>query len=92
MLGPATKEAGVSEIAWIRTIPHEEAKGKLAEFYAKLPGGRPAHVRRILSLRPRLLRARMELAREVTTRPTRLTRAQKEMLATVTSALVGCHY
>jgi hypothetical protein len=37
------------------------------------------------------MRARSDLAREVTGRKTGVTRAQKEMLATVTTALVGWH-
>jgi hypothetical protein len=82
----------MSEIAWIRTVGRDKAEGELAEVYAKLPGAHVPYVTRILSLRPKLLQARIEFAREVTTRPTRVTRAQKEMLATVTSALVGCHY
>jgi alkylhydroperoxidase family enzyme len=80
------------DIAWIRTIGREEAEGELAEVYAKLPGGRLPHVTRILSLRPKMLRARNQLAREITGRKTGVSKAQKEMLATLTSALVGCHY
>lgn len=81
--------------AWIDTVSETEAEGFLkAECYERIaPGGGPiANIYKALSLRPRLLRRRLDFSREVLHRPSALTRRQKEMVAVVTSALVGCHY
>lgn len=76
-------------------VPEAEAEGFLKEeCYDKVAprGGPVANIYKVLSLRPKLLRKRMEFSREVFDRPSGLTRRQKEMAAVVTSTLVGCHY
>jgi alkylhydroperoxidase family enzyme len=45
-----------------------------------------------MSLRPGVLKQSMDLYREIMFGPSRLTRAERELLATVTSRYNDCHY
>lgn len=79
---------------WIRQIPIEEATGLLKEEFdaANKRAGRVWHIVHIMSLNPRVLKATMEQYKAILFGPSPLTRVQREMLATVVSAEVGCHY
>lgn len=79
---------------WIRQIPIEEATGPLKEEFdaAMKRAGRVWHIVHIMSLNPRILKATMDQYKAILFMPSPLTRAQREMLATVVSAEVGCHY
>jgi len=79
---------------WIKQIPLAEATGPLkAQFDAALKrAGRVWHIVHIMSLNPRVLKASMEHYKAIMFGPSPLSRAQREMLATVVSAEVGCHY
>jgi uncharacterized peroxidase-related enzyme len=82
-------------MAWIRTIAPDEAEGLLAQLYreALARAGKVFQVIRLQSLRPRALRASTALYAELMLSPEgRLTRAQREMIATVVSRANGCHY
>jgi alkylhydroperoxidase family enzyme len=81
-------------VPWIRQIPIEEATGLLKEEFdaATKRAGRVWHIVHIMSLNPRTLKATMEQYKAILFGPSPLTRAQREMLATVVSAEVGCHY
>jgi alkylhydroperoxidase family enzyme len=81
-------------MAWIRTIPEEEASGRLAEIYSEIRRAFPVvpNVMKALSLRPELLEHLRQLGMSATFGGSRLTRVQEEMLATVVSAINRCHY
>ncbi len=81
-------------MAWIRTIPEEEATGHLAEIYSEIRKGFPAvpNVMKALSLRPELLGHLRQVAMSATFGGSHLTRTQEEMIATVVSAINRCHY
>ncbi len=79
---------------WIRQIPIEGATGLLKEELDAAMGraGRVWRIVHIMSLNPRVLKASMELYKAIMFGPSSLSRVQREMLATVVSAEVGCHY
>jgi len=81
-------------VPWIHQIPIEKATGLLKEEFdaAIKRAGRVWHIVHIMSLNPRILKATMEQYKAILFGPSPLTRAQREMLATVVSAEVGCHY
>jgi alkylhydroperoxidase family enzyme len=81
-------------LPWIRQIPIEEATGLLKEELDAAMGraGRVWHIVHIMSLNPRVLKSSMEHYKAIMFGPSSLSRVQREMLATVVSAEVGCHY
>ena len=82
-------------MAWIRTVAPGEAKGLLARLYGEAVrrAGKVFNVVRIQSLRPRVLRSSITLYREVMfSEENGLTRAQREMIATVVSRANRCGY
>jgi alkylhydroperoxidase family enzyme len=84
-------------MAWIRTIPEEQAEGVLAETYAaikKAPHfmGQIPNVIKAFSLRPELLASLAQVSGIATFGGSRLSRVQEEMIATVVSAINRCHY
>jgi uncharacterized peroxidase-related enzyme len=74
---------------WIRTVPVEEATGRLKEAYewqaARL--GRPTEFTMLGSLDPELVHARLVLYRASERCPSRLTPRQRAVVAYVTSVL-----
>jgi alkylhydroperoxidase family enzyme len=82
-------------MAFIETVGPDQADGLLARLYrdAVKRAGRVFNVIRIQSPRPRVLRASTQLYVEVMqSAESGLSRAQREMIATVVSRLNGCHY
>ncbi len=82
-------------VAWIRTIAPAEARGLLQRLYAAAMRrtGRVYNIIRIQSLRPRVLRSSTQLYLEVMhSADSGLSRAQREMIATVVSRLNDCFY
>jgi alkylhydroperoxidase family enzyme len=79
---------------WIRQIPVEEATGSLRkEFEAALArAGRVWHIVHIMSLNPITMRASLGMYKAIMFGPSPLTRFQRELLATVVSAELNCHY
>ena len=78
----------------IRTIPPEEATGELRQEYGRAMR-RAGHVARILqlqSLNPPVLRAGVQLYTALMHGPSALTRAQRELIATVVSRANDCFY
>ncbi len=80
-------------MAWIKTVSEQEAAGDLKAIYdtsRKLYGFIP-NIRRALSLNPTALRAYTQLSGAVyhggILRP-----EEREMIATVVSAVNRCHY
>jgi len=82
-------------MAWIETVAPESATGLLKQLYgaALKRAGRLYNVIRLQSRRPKVLRASTQLYLEVMHgTENALTRAQREMIATVVSRTNGCHY
>lgn len=81
-------------MAWIHTIDPEDAEGPLREEYdaARHRCGRVAQVLRLSSLNPGSLRRWVELYKHVMFGPSPLSRAERELVATVVSAENDCHY
>jgi len=81
-------------MSWIKTIPPEESAGLLRDEYeaAVKRAGRIYNIVRLMSLNPQTLRASMELYKSIMHAPSRLSRAQREMIAVVVSKTNDCFY
>jgi alkylhydroperoxidase family enzyme len=81
-------------VAHIRLIDVEEATGELRAEYDAAVGraGKVFNIVKAMSLRPRVLRAAMELYKEVMYGRSELSRADRELLAVVVSCENSCHY
>ena len=84
----------VTTMAWIQLTSVREATGLLKKQYdaALARAGRVWNIVRIMSPNPRILDASMKLYEAIMKGPSPLSRAQREMLATVVSAELGCRY
>ena len=81
-------------MAWIEIVAPGEAEGRLARVYdaAVKRAGRVFNIVRLQSLNPPVLRASMALYQEAVLGDSPLSRAQREMIATVVSRANDCHY
>jgi uncharacterized peroxidase-related enzyme len=82
-------------MAWIRTIPEDEAEGELKTVYEaeKAPWGGVDNILKIHSLDPASLRWHLDMYRQLMYgRGSGLRRAQREMIAVVVSSLNHCRY
>lgn len=93
---------------WIKVIPEDKAEGELKEVYRKLreqrkdekiiqerntdAGGPPISPPMLHSLNPKAMWHTAELMWEIMRGESRLTTAQREMIATVTSATLHCRF
>lgn len=79
---------------WIRQIPLDEATGLLKDEFDRSiqRAGRLWHIVHIMSVNPEALRASMGFYRMIMMKASPLSRVQREMLATVVSLELGCHY
>jgi alkylhydroperoxidase family enzyme len=79
---------------WIEQIPVEAAKGFLKkQFVAAIErAGRVWHIVHIMSLNPRALKTSIDFYSAIMMGNSPLTRVQREMLATVVSQELDCHY
>ena len=79
---------------WIKTISPPEATGRLKKSYDAAMGraGRVFGIVRSMSLAPPVLDASMGLYQRIMHAPSGLTRARRELLATVVSRVNECHY
>lgn len=82
---------------YIRAVPPSEATGKLKEIYGSRTGpsaarGKVAMIRQVQSLNPDALAAWSALGAEIMHGRSRITRRQREMIATVVSATNQCSY
>ena len=79
---------------WIEEVPPEDATGLLKEQFdeAQERAGRVWHIVQIMSLNPEAMRDSMEMYLTILKGESPLSRAQREMLATVVSAVLECHY
>ena len=78
----------------IRLIEPDEATGLLAAEYDAAIGraGKIFNIVKAMSLNPAVLQASMEMYKAIMFGPSSLTRAERELLATVTSNANDCHY
>ncbi len=81
-------------MAWIRTIDEGDAEGRLAELYARMaePDGSVDNILKIHSLNPDSLRGHFDFYKTLMRGRSPLSRAQREMIGVVVSALNQCHY
>jgi len=81
-------------MAWIRQIPESQATGLLKQLFdeAKDRAGRVWNIVKIMSINPPLLRDGMKFYATTMKGSSPLSRAQRELLATVVSVELGCHY
>ncbi len=79
---------------WIDQVPVDEATGPLKREFDKAirRAGRIWHIVHIMSQNPLVLKASMDLYVAIMYGRSSLTRAQRELLATVTSAELECFY
>jgi uncharacterized peroxidase-related enzyme len=78
----------------IRLIEPDDATGQLAEEYDAAIGraGKVFNIVKAMSLRPETMHASMEMYKAIMFGPSGLSRAERELLATVTSSANDCHY
>jgi alkylhydroperoxidase family enzyme len=81
-------------LSWIKQIPLAEATGLLREQLeaALRRAGRVFHIVGVMSQNPAVMRDSMAFYVTLMKGPSPLSRAQRELLATVVSAELGCHY
>lgn len=93
---------------WIKVITEQEAHGELREVYRKLreqrkgekivqerstaPGDPPISPPMLHSLHPKVMWHTAELMWEIMRGESRLSTAQREMIATVTSVALRCRF
>jgi alkylhydroperoxidase family enzyme len=81
-------------VSWIQEISNEEARGPLRREFDKAlkRAGRVWNIVRVMSLSPRTLESSMRFYIAVMMGEGPLSRGQRELLATVVSAELECHY
>ena len=81
-------------MAWIQLTSHPDATGLLKrEFDAAVQrAGRIWNIIAIMSPNPMVMKASMDFYGAIMHGPSPLSRAQREMLATVVSRTIGCRY
>ena len=81
-------------MAWIPMIDEDDAKGLLANHYARLrePWGGVDNIFKIHSLNPASIRGHLEMYRSAMRGRSELSQVQREMVAVVVSRVNGCHY
>jgi alkylhydroperoxidase family enzyme len=81
-------------MSWIEEVPVEKATGLLKKLYddAVRRTGRVFNIRRVQSVHPEVLKDGIRFYASVMMGESSLTRAQRELLATVVSTTLDCHY
>ncbi|MFB3923510.1 MAG: carboxymuconolactone decarboxylase family protein [Terriglobia bacterium] len=81
-------------MAWIEMVPPEKATGKLKEEFDRAirRAGKVFNILRIQSLNPDTLRASVQIYLASMYGPSGLSRAEREMMATVVSWANDCFY
>lgn len=79
---------------WIKQIPLDEATGLLKQLFdqAIQRAGRVWNIVHVMSLNPPAMRDSIRFYSTIMMGDSPLTRVQREMLATVVSAELDCHY
>lgn len=81
-------------MAWIKTVDVDEATGALRRLYdeAKRRAGKVFQIVRVQSVNPGVLRGGMGLYGAIMHAQSPLSRASREMIATVVSRVNDCYY
>ncbi len=81
-------------MAFIKYIKFDEATDQLKELYKKYggPSALPANIVRIAGLNPKAMEKHIDFYRAIMFGKSPLSRDQREMIATVVSAINKCHY
>ena len=81
-------------MAWIKIIDEASADGILARVYKTgiARAGRVANIIKVQSLNAPVVKSSMTLYTSIMHQPSPLSRAQREMIATVVSRANDCHY
>ena len=81
-------------MAWIRTVPESEATGIVKEEYDAgiKRAGRVYNIVKLFSIKPESLKAFSNQYEVAMFGPSKLSRAQREMIATVVSQINSCRY
>ena len=81
-------------MAWIKVVEPEDATGELKQQYdeAVERAGKVFNILKVQSLNPLALKASMEIYKATMYGPSGLSRAEREMLATVVSWANHCFY
>ncbi len=81
-------------MAYIDYIEYEDASDELKKLYESYGGANytPANIVRIAGLNPKAMQHHVEFYRSIMFQKSPLSRAQREMIATVVSAINKCHY
>ncbi len=81
-------------MTWIRTVGEGKAEGSLKSLYEGLrkQGGMVPNILKVFSLLPETMRATMVIFQTLMYGLAPLSRAQREMIALVVSAINRCHY
>ena len=81
-------------MAYIRTIAPDESTGLLKKLYdaAIRRAGRVWNVVRLMSINPEAMKGSIDFYRVLVYGDSPLSRAQREMIATVVSRANSCHY
>mgnify|MGYP001109496364 CR=1 FL=1 len=90
-----TEPSNNKDIAWIETVPENEATGELADSYkvsADPKTGDVDHIMKIHSLNPQSLFDHFNLYKTLMYGKSPLKRPQREMIAVVVSAINKCRY
>jgi alkylhydroperoxidase family enzyme len=94
LLHPAGADARLTAVPHIRQIEVDEATGMLADEYAAAieRAGKVFNIVKAMCLNPTVLNRSLELYKAIMFGPSELSRAERELLATVVSTANGCHY
>jgi uncharacterized peroxidase-related enzyme len=81
-------------MAWVRTVGESEAEGYIKTLYEgmRTQRGFIPNIVRSMTIRPDVTRAWMGLYTTLMFGVSELTRAEREMIATVVSVANRCHY
>lgn len=81
-------------MAWIKMIHEDEAEGRLKDLYNKMiePWGGVDNIMKIHSLNVKSLVAHFEMYKTLMRGKSDLSKAQREMIAVVVSAINHCKY
>lgn len=81
-------------MAWVATIPENQATGAVAEVYrkARARAGRVPNIAKLQSLRPKTTALGFDLYCQIMDAPTGLSRRERILIATVVSKVNGCLY
>ena len=81
-------------MAWIKTVTEEQATGAVKDEYTRAAkrAGRVFEILKVQSLKPAYISSMLALYQAAMFAPSKLSRAQREMIAVVVSAANRCHY